>query len=250
PFTHSKNEEYGLLVDGFDSPPVVQLSYNPPYYADLLEGYGLSRARDFHAWWASVDTPVEPRLLRAAEAVRRRGRVSIRPLRLSDYDAEVARAEGLLNEALAATAGFVPVTSAELRFAAQQFRSLIRPELVLFAEVGGVPVGMALAMPDVNQALAGVSGGRLFPFGWWRLARAARTIDQARLLALGVLPAYRKRGIELLLCLELLAAARRLDYRGGELSMTAQDNEAIHRVNAAMGGRLYKTYRIYERRLR
>jgi GNAT superfamily N-acetyltransferase len=249
PFTHSQNEEYGLLIDGFEAPPTFQLSYNPPYYAQLLEGHGLTKARDHHAWWASVDTRIEPRFLRAAEAVRKRGRVTIRPLRLSDYDAEVARAEHLLNASLAATGGFVPVTSAELRFAARQSRALLVPELVLFAEVGGVPAGMALAMPDVNQALAGVPDGRLFPFGWWRLARAARAIDQARLLALGVLPAYRNRGIELLLCLELLAAARRLGYRGGELSLTAEDNQAIERVITGMGARRYKTYRIYERRL-
>jgi GNAT superfamily N-acetyltransferase len=104
-------------------------------------------------------------------------------------------------------------------------------------------------MPDINQALARVPGGRLFPLGWWRLARAARTINQLRLLALGVLPAFRNRGIELLLSLELREAALRLGYRGGELSMTAQENEAIHRTIAALGGRRYKTYRIYEKPL-
>lgn len=249
PFTHSQNEEYGLLVEGFDSPPVVQLTYNPPYYAQLLEGCGLVGCRDLDAWWASIDTPIEPRVLRVAEAVRRRGRVAIRPMRLTDYDAEVDRAERLLNDTLAATPGFVPVTPAELRFSARQFRSLLQPQLVLFAEVGGTPAGMVLAMPDANQALAAVPDGRLFPFGWWRLARAARRINQARLLALGVLPAYRGRGIEALLCLELLEAARRLGYRGGELSMTARENQAIQQTIAAMGGRRYKTYRIYERPL-
>jgi GNAT superfamily N-acetyltransferase len=246
PFTHSQNEEYAMLVEGHDARPAVQLAYNPPYYADLLAGYGLRRARDLHAWWADTDGAVEPRLLRVAEAVRKRGRVQIRPLRLDDYDAEVGRAERLLNEVLAATRGFVPVTSAELRFASRQFRAVLQPELVLFAEVGGVPAGIVLAMPDLNQALADVPGGRLFPFGWIRLARALRRIDHLRLLALGVRPAYRRRGIEALLCLELRDAARRLGYRGGELSMVWEDNEAIHGTIAAMGGRRTKTYRIYE----
>jgi GNAT superfamily N-acetyltransferase len=181
-----------------------------------------------------------------AEAVRKRGRVTVRPLRLEDYDAEVVRAERLLNETLASTGGFVPVTPDELRFAARQSRALLQPQLVLFAEVAGAPAGMVLAMPDANQALARVPGGRLFPFGWWRLMRGARAINQLRLLALGVLPAYRGRGIEALLGLELREAARRLGYRGGELSMTAEDNQAIQRTIAAMGGRRYKTYRIYE----
>jgi GNAT superfamily N-acetyltransferase len=249
PFTHSQNEEYGLLVDGFEAPPVTQLCYNPRYYAELLEGHGLVKFRDFHAWWADIDTRIEPRLLRVGEALRGRKRISIRPMRLDDYDAEVDRAERLLNETLAATPGFVPVTPAELRFAARQSRALLRPELVLFAEIQGAPVGMVLAMPDANQALARVRDGRLFPFGWWRLARGARAINQLRLLALGVLPAFRKRGIEALLCLELLEAARRLGYRGGELSMTAEGNDAIERTIAAMGGRRYKTYRIYEKPL-
>jgi GNAT superfamily N-acetyltransferase len=249
PFTHSQNEEYALLVEGHDAPPTVQLAYNPPYYADLLERYGLRRARDLHAWWADTDGAIDPRLRRVAAAVRKRGRIRIRPLRLDDYDAEVDRAEQLLNEVLAATRGFVPVTSAELRFAARQFRALLRPELVLFAEVAGVPAGIVLAMPDFNQALARVPGGRLFPFGWLRVARGLRRIDQLRLLALGVRPAYRHRGIEALLCLELREAARRLGYRGGELSMVWEDNEAIHGTIAAMGGRRTKTYRIYETNL-
>jgi GNAT superfamily N-acetyltransferase len=101
-------------------------------------------------------------------------------------------------------------------------------------------------MPDLNQALVHVPDGRLFPFGWLRVARGLRRIDQLRLLALGVRPAYRRRGIEALLCLELRAAARRLGYRGGELSMVWEDNEAIHGTIAAMGGRRTKTYRIYE----
>jgi GNAT superfamily N-acetyltransferase len=246
PFTHSQNEEYALLVDGFDAPPVVQLSYNPPTYAGLLEGYGLRGVRDLHAWWAPIDTRVAPRLLRVGAAVRKRGRVSIRPMRLTDYDAELARGERLLNETLAATRGYVPVTPEELRFAARQMRPLLRPELVLFAEVGGVPAGILLAMPDVNQALARVRDGRLFPLGWLRLARGLRAINQLRLLALGVLPAYRNRGIEALLCLELLEAARRLGYRGGELSMVWEDNEPIQRTITAMGGYRYKTYRVYE----
>ena len=249
PFTHSQNEEYALLVEGHDAPPVVQLAYNPPYYADLLEGYGLRRARDLHAWWADTGGPIEPRLLRVAEAMRKRGRIRIRPLRLDDYDAEVERAERLLNDVLAKTHGFVPVTSAELRFAAKQFRAVLRPELVLFAEVAGVPAGIVLAMPDLNQALAHVPDGRLFPFGWLRVARGLRRIDQLRLLALGVRPAYRRRGIEALLCLELRAAARRLGYRGGELSMVWEDNDAIHGTIVAMGGSRTKTYRIYEMNL-
>lgn len=246
PFTHSQNEEYALLVDGFDAPPTVQLAYNPPYYADLLEGYGLRRARDLHAWWADVDGPLDPRLLRAAAAIRNRGRITVRPLRMKEYDAEIDRGERLLNEVLAETRGYVPITPAELRFAAAQFRTLFRPELVLFAEVGGAPAGIVLAMPDFNQALARVPDGRLFPFGWLRVARGLRAIDQLRLLALGVRPAYRRRGIELLLCLELREAARRLGYRGGELSMVWEDNAAVHPTIEAMGGRRTKTYRIYE----
>ncbi len=249
PFTHSQNDEYALLVDGFDAPPVVQLAYNPPYYAQLLEGHGLRRVRDLHAFWADANADVDPRLLRVAAAIRRRGRIAVRALRLSDYDAEVDRALRLLNEVLARTRGFVPVTSAELRFAAAQFRALFRPELVLFAEVDGVPAGIVLAMPDFNQALRRVRDGRLFPFGWLRIARGLRAVDQLRLLALGVRPAYRRRGIELLLCLELREAARRLGYRGGELSMVWEDNHAIHPTIAAMGGRRTKTYRIYERSL-
>ena len=249
PFTHSQNEEYALLVDGFDAPPAVQLAYNPPYYGELLESYGLRPTRDLHAWWADTNADIDPRLLRVAAAIRKRGRVTVRPLRVADYEAEVDRAEHLLNAVLAETRGFVPVTSEELRFAAAQFRSLFRPELVLFAEVAGNAAGIVLAIPDFNQALARVPDGRLFPFGWLRIARGLRAIDQLRLMALGVRPEYRRRGIEVLLVLELREAARRLGYRGGELSMVWEDNAAIHGTIAAMGGRRTKTYRLYETNL-
>src|SRR4029079_8147702 len=102
----------------------------------------------------------------------------------ADYAPEVDRGEQLLNEVLAQTRGYVPITSAELRFAAAQFRALFRPELVLLAEVRGVPADIVLAMPDFNQALARVPDGRLFPFGWLRVARGLRAINQLRLLAL------------------------------------------------------------------
>ena len=246
PFTHSQNEEYALLVDGFDAPPAVQLAYNPPYYAELLEGYGLRRAHDLHAWWADADREPDARLLRVAAAIRARGRITVRPLRLADYDAEVDRAELLLNEVLEQTRGFVPVTSAELRFAARQFRALFRPELVLFAEVDGVPAGIVLAMPDFNQALARVPDGRLLPFGWLRIARGLRRSISSGCWRWASGPPTGGGGSS---CCSAWSCARR---RGASATAAAscrwsgRTTTPIHRTIAAMGGRRTKTYRIYE----
>ena len=248
PFTHSPNEEYGLLVESDGTPPTVQLTYNPTFYARHFDAYGLRKAKDFYAWWADASAPM-PRLERIAEAARKRTRATVRPLRLADYDAEVERAQRLLNQALGAMWGFVPVTEDELRHAARQFRAVLKPELVLFCEIDDVPVGMALALPDLNQALARLRDGRLLPFGWWRLTRALPAVNQARLIALGVLPAFRKRGLEALLVVGARAAVRQLGYRGAELSMTVEDNTLIESTIAAAGGRRTKTYRVYEKAL-
>jgi GNAT superfamily N-acetyltransferase len=249
PATHSQNEEYGLLVDGFDAPPVAQMTYNPRYYATLLESFGLSKVKDFYAWWLPTSIEIDPRMRRVAEIAKRRKGVKVRPLRMQDYDTEVERALPLLNQALQHAWGFVPSTPRELSHVAEQFRSVLQPELVLFAEIEGALAGIALSIPDVNQALARVKNGRLWPFGLLQLLWGFRRVNQGRLVVLGVLAEYRKRGIDALLSLESLEAARRLGYRGGELSTTVEDNHLINRFIESIGALRYKTYRLYQKPL-
>ena len=247
PATHSTNEECGLLIEGFDEPPMIGMPYNPPYYAGLLEGFGLAKAKDLYAWEIRAGQTIPEKIRRVAEIVRKSTGVVVRPVSFRDYAAEIRRAMEVYNAAWTRNWGFVPLTEAEFVYAAKQLRPLLQrqPEGTMVAEVAGRPVAFCLALLDVNQALAQVRGGRLFPFGFWRLMRGLRRIDQARIMALGIRPEFRHRGIDALLYFELLSRGERLGLRRGEIGWTLEDNRAMNRA-ILLGGRHHKTYRLYD----
>lgn len=255
PVTHSTNEECGLLVEGFEDPPFVGMSYNPPYYGALLEGAGLAKVKDLHAWEVTLDGPAPEPLQRLAALVRRRSRVTIRHVDADDYVAESRRVMDVYNAAWEHNWGFVPLTGAEFAYAAEQLRPLVTryPDGALIAESDGRPVGVCLAILDVNQALIRVRSGRLFPFGFLRLRRALARVAQARVLALGVRPELRGSGLDALLVMEIIEAGRRHGIRRAQLGWTLEDNWAVRATidgaAGSMGLRRSATYRLYERSL-
>ena len=247
PVTHSTNEETGLLIEGFDEPPMIGMPYNPPYYATLLEAFGLAKAKDVYGWEVRAEQTIPEKIHRVADMVRKSTNVVVRRANFADYAGEIRRAMAVYNASWTRNWGFVPLTEAEFIHAADQLRPVLErfPEGVLLAEVGGRPVGFCLAVLDVNQALVKVRDGRLFPFGFWHLYRGLRRIDQIRVMALGILSEFRHRGIDALLYLELLSHGQRLGYRRAEIGWTLEDNRAMNRA-ILMGGRHHKTYRLYE----
>lgn len=247
PVTHSTNEECGLLVEGFEEPPMIGMPYNPPYYAALLEAFGLAKAKDLYAWEVLASQTIPDKIQRVAEIVRKSTNVVVRQVDFSDYPSEIQRAMSVYNASWTRNWGFVPLTDAEFLYAAEQLRPLLErfPEGVLLAEINGRTIGFCLAVLDANQALARVRGGRLFPFGLWNLYRGLKRVDQARVMALGVRPEYRHSGIDALMYLELLSRGQRLGYRRAELGWTLEDNRAMNRA-IRLGGRHHKTYRLYD----
>jgi len=247
PVTHSTNEETGLLIEGFDEPPMIGMPYNPPYYAALLDAFGLTKAKDVYGWEIRAEQTIPEKIHRVADIVRKSTNVVVRRANFADYAGEIGRAMAVYNASWTRNWGFVPLTEAEFVHAADQLRPVLErfPEGVLLAEVGGRAVGFCLAVLDVNQALARVRDGRLFPFGFWHLYRGLRRVDQIRVMALGILPEFRHRGIDALMYLELLSRGQRLGYRRAEIGWTLEDNRAMNRA-ILMGGRHHKTYRLYE----
>jgi Acetyltransferase (GNAT) domain len=248
PATHSTNEECGLLIEGFDEPPMIGMPYNPPYYAALLEGFGLAKAKDLYAWEGrAAGQTIPEKIRRVAEIVRKSTGVVVRQVNFADYAAEIRRAMDIYNAAWTRNWGFVPLTEAEFTHAARQLRPLLerQPQGTMVAEVDGRPVAFCLALLDINQALARVRDGRLFPFGFWRLLRGLKRIDQARIMALGILPEFRHRGVDALLYFELLSLGERLGLRRGEMGWTLEDNRTMNRA-LLMGARHHKTYRLYD----
>ena len=249
PSSFTTNHEVGLLVDGFDSPPVVMMTYNPRYYIRHFEEVmGLKKAKDLFAWWLSAHVDPPERVVRIAEKVRAKEGVVIRPVNLREFTAEARRIKEIYNAAWEKNWGFVPFTDEEFDHAAKDMKQIAVPDLVLVAEVQGEPVAFSLTLPDLNQALIHV-GGRLttfgVPVGLGKLLWHSRKIDQLRLIILGIKEQYRKRGIDAILYLDTLRTARKLGYKGGEISWTLEDNVLVNRAIEMMGGKLYKTYRVY-----
>lgn len=250
PFNLSSNHEMGLLVEGFDSPPVVMMTYNPRYYVRHFEEVlGLRKSKDLWAWWLAANVDPPEKVVRIAEKVRAKEGIVVRPIDIKDFKNEVRRVKEIYNAAWERNWGFVPFTDEEFDHSAKDMKQIVVPELVLMAEVGGEPVAFSMTLPDVNQALIHVRG-RLttmgLPLGLARFLYWSRRIDQLRLVILGIKEKYRKRGLDAILYLDTLRAARRLGYKGGEISWTLEDNVLVNRAIEMMGGRRYKTYRMYE----
>jgi len=245
PASFSSNEEWALLVDGFDRPPVVMMTYNPRRYVEMIEGAGYAKAKDVLAYY--LDNPEPPeRLVRAAEALARRKGVTVRPIDLKRYDREVDRIRHVYNRAWEKNWGFVPMTEAEIEHLAKEMKPAVKPDLVQLAERGDEPVGFTVALPDVNFALRHANG-RLFPFGLLKVLWYVRKIDMLRVPMLGLVPELRGQGIDQLLYLRLFQGGRKLGIVRGEFSWILEDNLAMRQALDKMGARVYKTYRIYEK---
>ncbi len=245
PASFSVNEECGLLVRGFDTPPALMMPHNPPWYADVIEGYGFAKAKDLIAYWLP-DAQVPERVERVADALAKRHEIVIRPLNMKDFDAEVARIRSLYNEGWQANWGNVPMTDAEFTHMAKQFKPVAVPGMVLFAYVRGKLAGFALALPDFNVALRHMKG-RLLPFGWALALWYQRKIDRGRVLTLGVLPQFQRTGAADLLYLTLIKNAKAKGFVCGEASWILEDNALMRVPIERVGGEAYKTYRLYDK---
>jgi len=253
PIDYSTNYPCGLLVEGFDTPPRAMMNHNPPYYAPLLERFGLVKAKDLLAWWFVDSCDMLAKWKRRTEWLARRGGITIRPFRKRDFDADVRRCNEVYSAATTRNWGFVPLSDAEFRHLAKQMATITDPQQVLLAEVDGKPVGFSITLPDLNEAIRPLNG-RLttfgLPIGLMRLVFRMRRIKTARMMVLVILESHRRRGVAELLILHTLDYGKNvLHYTTAELSWTLEDNVLINRTVEAVGAKCYKRYRIYEKSL-
>jgi hypothetical protein len=246
PLSMNINDEFGLLVNGFDSPPVALMPYNPPYYETLIEGCGLKKEIDWFAYYLeNHDGKVPERLRKGSELARKRYGFTIRTANMKRYDEEVENIHQIYNRAWEKNWGAVPFTDEEFLHLAKDLKMIAVPELVLFAEVDGKTVGVSLALPDINQALIHIKNGRLLPFGIFKLLWYKRKIDMLRLVIMGVLKEYRHMGIEACFIHDTYQAGLKMGVWRCEMSQIVENNVAMNNVLARMGTSIYKTYRIY-----
>jgi len=245
PMNPSVNYECGLLVEGFDSSPYVMMTYNPSYYVKLVEQAGFRKAKDLLAFGGPVDKVDGAKASRIAQRAKKAGKINIRPFRMKDFDAEVETMWKLYNTAWRGNWGFAQMDLAEFRFTAKDLKSVVDPNFVLMGDCDGVPVGFALALPDINQALKR-AGGNLFPLGLLKILYYQRKIRSVRVIALGVVEQHRTAGAAAAFYSELIEYARKKGYQHCEFSWVLEDNILMNRSIEALGVSKYKTYRIYE----
>jgi GNAT superfamily N-acetyltransferase len=248
PANFTTNHEIGFVIDEFAAPPVVMMTYNPPYYLAFAEKYGMAKAMNFFAYLITDEIPFDPRSARLIERIRRRSHATIRALDMSRFDEEVENVKRVYNSAWLPNWGFVPMNDAEFRHMAKELKQIVDPRIVLFAEVDGKAVGFSLSLPDINQALVHLHG-RLFPFGLVKLLwllKVKKVCTRARVMVMGILPEYQKRGIDTLLHHETYMRGTAAGYHEGEMSWILESNTQMNAVAHNLGARLYRTYRMYE----
>ncbi len=252
PLNPTTNEEGGLLVNGFDSSPVFMMTYNPPYYAELIAGEGFVKAKDLLAYFFNLaNTPMNRFERIAAKFQRREPDITITPIRKRNLAKCLTKVKAVYNEAWQDNWGFVPMTDAEVDFMAARLKPLLTEGLAYVAETPQEPVGFLLAMPDFNQAFKPLKGRLLTPkfLGFIPYLLGWKVPDVCRVITLGVKASYRGRGIEAAMLAEGLRTGFRLGFREIEASWILEDNTAVQRVIELFGGKPYKTYRVYERPL-
>jgi hypothetical protein len=255
PMNPSTNHECGLLVEGFNDPPTVMMTYNPPYYAKMLEAWGMTKAKDLFAYMINKSANVSERLIGHAERLKEKGSVKVRTIRVKEFDQEIDRIMDVYNDAWEKNWGFVPMTREEFKHLAKDMKMILDPELVLIAEIKGEVAGFALTLPDINQAMRKVRDGKLFPTGifklLWNLKGPGRkkTVNRCRIITLGIKKAYRDAGIGPLLYTEYFKRGPAAGYPDGEASWILEDNLPMNKALVMMCGERTKVYRIYDRGL-
>jgi ribosomal protein S18 acetylase RimI-like enzyme len=251
PANPSLNDEVGALVPAESDPglPFLMMTYNPAYYLDLFAEAGYAKEKDLVAILAPVGDVSFKRLARLSEAVRRREKgLVVRTIRMDRFNEDLAIVKSIYNAAWEKNWGFVPMTSDEIDAMAKKLKPILHPPYILFVEIDGKAVGFSLALPDFNQVLVKM-GGSLFPLGWLKFFTEKRKIDRVRVLALGVLPEYRRRGIDALLYYESAREGIRIGHKWAEFSWMLEDNLEILKPLEVFGGRIYRRYRLVAKRL-
>ena len=251
PVNPSTNYECALLVEGFDLDPMVMMTYNPPYYAALLEGYGMEKAMDLYAYDIAADYfNHSDKLQRVAERLRKKTSIRVRTVNMKDFKNEVGIIRQVYNDAWSRNWGFVPMSEEEFDHLAKDLKQIVDPRVVLIAEQvidGSKPraVGFLLAVPDLNRALKKISG-RLLPFGLLKLLWHSRSISSIRVITMGGILEFQNLGLGSILLDEIYRRGPAAGFPTGEMSWVLENNVMMNRAADLIGGRRTKTYRIYE----
>ncbi|MGO8744801.1 MAG: N-acetyltransferase [Thermoguttaceae bacterium] len=247
PANPSLNYEWGLLIEGFDSPPTFLITYNKPYYQKLVEGYGFYKVQDLYSYGGQIDMlpKIRDKLRPIAEQIIERFNVRLRPLDMSRFVEDVEAFLDVFNRSMMGMWGFMPMTAGEVKAMAKELRYLMIPSLAVAAEIDGKMIGAVFAMPDYNPIIRKIDG-RLFPFGAIRLLMSKRKIKKIRLISTNVLPEYQRLGIGLALMHGVAVPALEAGINQAEFSWVAESNSLSRGSLEKGGAQRQKTHRVYD----
>ena len=248
PLSFSVNDEAGLLIDAFDEPPLIRMTYNPPYYAGLIEGYGLQKIQDLYAYAMFEGEHLSETVRGIADAALEDPKLVVRTINERDLKSEMEKIGKIYAEAWSENWGAVPLTDDEFDRIVGELKLIADRDLFFIAEYDGEPAGMSLVLSDVNEALK-KAGGRLFPLGLLKILWHKRKIGSMRMPLMGIRKEYRMKGIDAVLCSRTYDVVKKKGLRKIELSWILESNTAANAVLKKMGARRSKTYRIYEKPL-
>ncbi len=246
PMNPSTNDECGLLIDGFDDPPCLMMPYNPRTYPSLVEGFGLRKRMDLYAYFMEESSFHLDRLDRITERLRKREpQLHIQPIDLRHFDGELKIVKEIYNQAWSKNWGFVPLTDEEITLLAKDLKPLVVSDLVLFAYWGDEPIGFSVSLPDYNEVLKHLNG-KIGLLGMLKFLYYSKKIKKIRVMLLGIKHSFQKKGVEGLLYIETFKRGNRKGYHQAECSWILEENVLMQHGIEAMGGKRYKTYRVYE----
>lgn len=255
PYNPTVNEEPGILVDGFDEPPMMLMGHSRPYYRRMVEQSGYEKAKDLYAYHLDIRNDILPSgLKRLTERYLGEGKLTLRNVRMDHYEEDLGIILNIFNDAWTNNWGFLPMTDAELKHTADGMKILIKPEISMIAEWQGEPIGMMVTLPNLNEVLKTING-KILPFGWARLLWWLKVgpIKTVRVPLMGVLKEHQNGALGAATSLSLIENIRQNAVKKGtcfaELSWILEDNMPMRGILDKIGSRLYKTYRVYSKAL-
>lgn len=248
PVNLSMNDECAFLVEGFDSPPVIMMTYNPSYYLELMDEYGLVKAKDLYAYYMTKDHKTAEKVGAIVKEAQDKTNIVLRKIDMSNLEADVEKIKYVYNHSWEKNWGFVPWTDEEMKYMAKKLKQIADPNLVIIAEDKDRPVGFAFGLPNYNEVIKKMNG-RLTPFGIMKYLVNRRKIKGMRAVVFGILKEYRLTGLSYLLYDKLEKNGQAQGYEWCESSWQLEDNVPINRFVESIGGSLYKKYRIFEKNI-
>jgi len=248
PMDFQLNDESGVVIEGFELEPMIRQPWHPPYYQRLCETAGLTKAQDLWSWYLEVGNRerLHPVIPKAAERARTKYGLTIRRMSRRHLRKDMDEFAMVYNAAWSSNWGFVPYSKEDLNELANSYQLVYSRDWFMVAEIDGETVAMAISVPDINQVLKKMKG-RLLPFGWWHFLNKNRIMDGVRVGFLGVMPEHQHTGAAALLYMEHYDMAAKTRQKWGEPGWILENNHSMNRGLEAMGAKIVKRYRVYER---